>query len=103
MTSKLPKYLALFSLVWVFIISCSPQHQQSTFANAGPVAQQQSNLYYLMFWIAALIFVLVQGALIFALLNFRRREKPIPGSDLPSLIFHLSRFTEILNWKLYGP
>ena len=81
MTSKLPKYLALFSLVWVFIISCSPQHQQSTFANAGPVAQQQSNLYYLMFWIAALIFVLVQGALIFALLNFRRREKPIPGSD----------------------
>ena len=81
MISKLPKYLALFSLVWVFIVSCSPQHQQSTFANAGPVAQQQSNLYYLMFWIAALIFVLVQGALIFALLNFRRREKPIPGSD----------------------
>ena len=67
--------------MWVFIISCSPQHQQSTFANAGPVAQQQSNLYYLMFWIAALIFILVQGALIFALLNFRRREKPIPGSD----------------------
>ena len=81
MTSKLPKYLALFSLVWVFIISCSPQHQQSTFANAGPVAQQQSNLYYLMFWIAALIFVLVQGALIFALLNFRRREKPKPGRE----------------------
>ena len=81
MISKLPKYLAIFSLMWVFIISCSPQHQQSTFANAGPVAQQQSNLYYLMFWIAALIFVLVQGALIFALLNFRRREKPIPGSD----------------------
>ena len=81
MISKLPKYLAIFSLMWMFIISCSPQHQQSTFANAGPVAQQQSNLYYLMFWIAALIFVLVQGALIFALLNFRRREKPIPGSD----------------------
>jgi len=42
MISKLPKYLAIFSMMWLFIISCSPQHQQSTFANAGPVAQQQS-------------------------------------------------------------
>jgi len=80
-TKKLLKYFSLSSLLFLFISSCSPHHPQSTFTNAGPVAQAQSELFYLMFWIAGIIFVLVQGALIFALLNFRRKEYPIPGSD----------------------
>ena len=80
-TKKLLKYLSLSSLIAILVSSCSPHHEQSTFTNAGPVAQAQSELFYLMFWIAGIIFVLVQGALIFALLNFRRKEHPIPGSD----------------------
>ncbi|MEG3582087.1 MAG: cytochrome c oxidase subunit II [Chloroflexota bacterium] len=81
MIVKISKYVALFSVTILMTIGCSPHHEQSTFANAGPVATSQSNLFYLMFWIAALIFVVVQGALIFAIINFRRREHPIPGSD----------------------
>ena len=80
-TKRLLKYFSLSSLLFLFISSCSPHHPQSTFTNAGPVAQAQSELFYLMFWIAGIIFVVVQGALIFALLNFRRKENPIPGSD----------------------
>lgn len=81
MITKLFKYFLLSSLTILLLSSCSPHHAQSTFANAGPVSTAQSNIFYLMFWIAAIIFVLVQGALIFAVLNFRRKENPIPGSD----------------------
>jgi len=104
MLLKLTKYLASGSLVILAISACSPHHPQSTFANAGPVASQQSNLYYLMFWIAGIIFVLVQGALIFAVLNFRRRENPISGNDfkvpdLPPKQVHGNTKLEIL-WTI---
>lgn len=46
---------------------------------AGPVAQKQADLFWLVFWIAAIVFVLVEGMLVFALWRFRRRSP----SDTP--------------------
>ena len=41
---------------------------------AGPVAQKQADLFWLVFWIAAAVFVLVEGMLVYALWRFRRRS-----------------------------
>jgi cytochrome c oxidase subunit 2 len=41
---------------------------------AGPVAEKQAELFWLVFWIAAVVFVLVEGALIYTIWRFRRRS-----------------------------
>lgn len=41
---------------------------------AGPVAERIDNLWWLVFWIAAVIFVLVQGAILFISFAYRDRE-----------------------------
>ena len=41
---------------------------------AGPVAKKQADLYWLVFWIAAVVFVLVEGALVYTIWRFRRRS-----------------------------
>jgi cytochrome c oxidase subunit 2 len=51
----------------------------NTLAPAGPVADKQADLFWLVFWIAAVVFVLVEGGLVFALWKFRRRS----ASDTP--------------------
>jgi cytochrome c oxidase subunit 2 len=47
---------------------------QNSLDPGGPAAQKIDNLWWMVFWIATVIFVLVQGALIFAVLRFRRRK-----------------------------
>ena len=78
--SKLSK-LALIVLAiaaTVLVAACSPQHPQSTFGYAGPIARDQGNLFLLIFWIAVAVFIVVEGAIIYAAIRYRRRDDKIP-------------------------
>ena len=58
-------------------VACFPSHPQSTFDAAGPVARSQLNLFYVIFWAAVFVFVVVQGILLYVTIRFRRK----PGQD----------------------
>jgi cytochrome c oxidase subunit 2 len=68
--------------MWVFIGSlalllaaCSQAGPYDSLAPAGPVAAEQKSLFLLVFWIAVGVFVLVEGALVFAIIKYRQRRK----------------------------
>lgn len=52
---------------------CFPSHPQSTFEAAGPVAESQLQLFYIIFWAAVFVFVVVNGAFIYTFIRYRRR------------------------------
>jgi cytochrome c oxidase subunit 2 len=59
---------------------CSTELPQNSLNPAGPEARKIDDLFWLVFWIAAVIFFLVEGALIYVTLRFRRRrnqERPV--------------------------
>ena len=55
------------------LIACTPDNAQSTFDPKGPVAQKQADLFYLIFWAAVAVFVIVVGALLYAMVRYRAR------------------------------
>ena len=57
----------------LLLIGCTPSHPQSTFDAAGPVAEKQRTLFYIIFWAAVAVFVLVEGVLLYAVVRYRRR------------------------------
>lgn len=66
----------------LFLSSCSLVEIDSpltTWEPAGPIAERIDGLFWPVFWIATAIFVLVQGAIIFAMIVFRDR----PGRKEP--------------------
>ena len=69
-------FLVVFLLV---SLSCTPDHPQSTFDVAGPIAKIQLDLFMIIFWISIAIFIVVEAALIYAAVKFRYK----PGQDLP--------------------
>ena len=78
--SKLPVSLrtALLLIVPVavgLLAACTPDNNQSTFGTAGPVASDQADLFIFIFWIAVVVFILVEGAVIYASFWYRRRSK----------------------------
>ena len=80
MIRKRPSFALLamgLSVALLVLVSCTPSHPQSTFDTAGPVAEKQKILFYIIFWAAVFVFVLVEGILLYAVIRFRRR----PGSD----------------------
>jgi cytochrome c oxidase subunit 2 len=58
----------------VLLAACTQEYPYNSLAPAGPVAERQADLFFLVFWIAVAVFVLVEGALLFALIRFRRRR-----------------------------
>lgn len=54
---------------------------QNTFAPVGEVARDQKNIFLFTMWPALLIFILVEGLLLYILIRFRRR-KDDPGLPL---------------------
>ena len=71
--------VVLFGLLAVAMTACYPDHSQSTFDVAGPVARSQLTLFYWIFWAAVFVFVTVGGALLYVAIRFRRR----PGQGDP--------------------
>ncbi|HLG50971.1 MAG TPA: cytochrome c oxidase subunit II [Chloroflexota bacterium] len=76
-------------LVWILLagllallISGCGTGPQSALAPAGPVGMREAGLYNLIFWMAVVVFVLVEGLLLFTALRFRRRT----SDGIPSQI-----------------
>jgi cytochrome c oxidase subunit II len=65
--------LAVVALA-AFTSACVSNAQQDALKPAGPYAQKIYDLYVPVFWVAAAIFVLVEGALLFFVFRYRRRK-----------------------------
>ncbi len=74
-----PKHLSLLgiSAILLLVMACAPDAKQSTFGTSGPVAEQQLLLFNVLLWVMVVVFVLVEGVLLYAIIKFRRR----PGQD----------------------
>ncbi len=88
-----PRVLLLLGVLFgaLFLGGCYPQHLQSTFDAAGPVAQKQLTLFYYIFWAMAFVFVTVLGGMLYIVLRFRRRA----GEDRVPRQVHGHRVLEI--------
>ena len=69
-----PTLLLLAPTALALLAACTPDNVQSTFGTAGPIAEDQANLFKFIFWIAAVVFVLVEGAIIYASIRYRQRS-----------------------------
>jgi len=63
----------------LLLVACDANAKQSTFGTAGPVAEKQLLLFNVLLWVMVVVFILVEGALLYAAIRFRRR----PGQPLP--------------------
>ena len=80
--------VALFALP---LTACGRTHlPQDTFNHAGSVAAKEDHLFWIVFWIAVVVFVLVEGLLLVATIRFRHR----PGRGVPEQV-HGNRAFEI--------
>ncbi len=55
---------------------CAPDYlPQSILTPSSPAAQEVADLFYIVFWVAAIIFVGVEGALVFFVIRYQRRAQ----------------------------
>lgn len=66
----------------IFLGGCNFNTRMSTIDTAGPVAESQYNLFMVTVWVTTFIFIVVGGALLWAVYKFR--EKPNDNRPLPS-------------------
>jgi cytochrome c oxidase subunit 2 len=69
-----PALLLLVPVAIALLAACTPDNNQSTFGTAGPVAKDQAGLFNFIFWIAAAVFILVEGAIVYIAIRYRRRS-----------------------------
>lgn len=62
--------------------SCSGNDPQNTLAAKGIVAQKQQDLFWLFFWLAVVVFFLVEGLLLFTVIRYRRKA----GHGIPAQV-----------------
>ena len=80
-------------LVFVFFISaCIENAPMDSLSPEGPYARTIDDLFWLTFWIAVVIFIIVQGVLIIAVIFFRDKEgmpepKQIQGNHKLELLW----------------
>ena len=73
------RLLLLLAAIGTLLAGCYPDNPQSTFDATGPVAQSQLTLFWIIFWAAAFVFVVVEGILIYTMIRYRRK----PGDGDP--------------------
>jgi len=89
MPRRVPVKLVLFALVTLLIpallTACgsADDNPQTTIDPAGAAADDIQNIYVLIWWLAVAVFVLVEGALIYAIFKFRGNKKLINGRPAP--------------------
>jgi cytochrome c oxidase subunit 2 len=66
--------LVLAGLLIGLVLACTPSHPQSTFDTLGPVARSQLNLFWIIFWIGLVIFIGVEGAVVYLAIRYRHRR-----------------------------
>ena len=69
-----PALFLLVPMAIALLAACTPENNQSTFGTAGPIAKDQADLFNFIFWIAAVVFILVEGAIIYISVRYRRRS-----------------------------
>jgi len=65
--------LALAAGLLLLLTACAKDAPQDTLDPAGPGARKIMDLFTPVFWVAAAVFVFVEGAFLFVVLRFRRR------------------------------
>ena len=90
------RFLFLIPIAPALLVACNKEDAQSTFGTSGPIADTQASLFIFIFWIAVVVFVLVEGALIYSILKFRRRGSS--DDSLPAQI-HGNNKLEII-WTI---
>jgi cytochrome c oxidase subunit 2 len=76
------------------LVSCKGPFPQSVFQPAGDLAFRIDHLFWLIIWLAAAVFVLVEGLLVYVLIRYRAR----PGQRPPERV-HGNTVLEI-SWTL---
>jgi len=71
--------MALMMLLSFALMSCTPENPQSTFDAQGPISEIQKNLFLFTFWIAVIVFIVVEGAIIFVTFKYRRKNDDLPA------------------------
>ncbi|PKB78313.1 MAG: cytochrome c oxidase subunit II [SAR202 cluster bacterium Io17-Chloro-G9] len=72
------KSIAVLAVLLISSVACS-QGDLSTWNPAGPVAEKQLLLFNVLVWVMVVVFVLVEGALLYAIIRYRRRpDQPRP-------------------------
>ncbi|MEK9675805.1 MAG: cytochrome c oxidase subunit II [Chloroflexota bacterium] len=67
-------FFLLIPAAIALLAACTPDNAQSTFGTAGPIAEDQANLFKFIFWIAAIVFVFVEIAVVYVSIRFRRKS-----------------------------
>lgn len=93
---RLLTLLPAFLLVAMVVAGCS-ESAQSTFDPKGPVADRQLSLFWLIFWLAVAVFIVVEGALLYSIFKYRRRS----GQDENQLPEQVHGNTKLeLTWTI---
>ena len=79
----LPVSAVLLALLGLLVaVGCNPDTPQSIMEAQGPVARSQLRLFWIIFWLALVVFVLVGGWLLYTVIRFRRK----PGQGIPAQV-----------------
>tara|TARA_B100000614_G_scaffold251409_1_gene262887 strand:- start:589 stop:1905 length:1317 start_codon:yes stop_codon:yes gene_type:complete len=78
------RFIQYFSalIVVAFLGGCNLDTRMSTFVTKGPIAEEQLNLFMLTVWVTGIIFVIVGGVFVYAVIKFRERpndDRPMPS------------------------
>ena len=65
--------LIFVGFITLLLAACNPSGPQSTFGPEGPVAERQLSLFWIIFWLAVVVFILVEGVLLYMIFRFRRK------------------------------
>src|SRR5258708_5552834 len=65
------------AVLTLLLSACEPNAPQSTFGVTGEIAKDQLGLLYLIVGIAAFVFVVVEGLLVYIIIKFRRKPTDV--------------------------
>lgn len=91
-TKAFRRLAAFTGLLGVALAACRDTLPQSSLNPAGPQARTIENLFIPVFWIAVGVFVVVEGAIVFAAIRYRQRK----GQDANPVQVHGNTKLEII-------
>jgi len=75
-------FFGLLAALLLLTVGCYKDDGQSTWEAFGPVAQAQLDLFNVTLWIMVVVFFMVEGVLVYAMIRYRKR----PGQAKPPQI-----------------